>query len=164
MLNKNPETFSIIDFELPKLQGENLDEHFKSISQDQSKVYFDLLSTLVKNNLPPLPPKEVWVKRPGWTKYVYKNLFLKTYQYFKINTSIVLSTKFCFKKDQKLPNPNYYIHLHKQWTTGWIQKITNSKCSGPQTTKFFWIRPVDWKTYWNIFLVTSLSLTSSNVT
>ena len=53
MLNKNPETFSIIDFELPKLQGENLDEHFKSISQDQSKVYFELLSTLVKNDLPP---------------------------------------------------------------------------------------------------------------
>ena len=45
-----------------------------------------------------------------------------------------------------LDDPNYYIHLHKQWTTGWIQKITNSKCSGPQTTKFFWIRPVDWKT------------------
>ena len=73
MLNKNPETIYNIDFELPKLQGENLDENFKSISQDQSKVYFDLLSTLVKNDLPPLPPKEVWVKRSGWTKYVYKN-------------------------------------------------------------------------------------------
>ena len=73
MLNKNPETIYNIDFELPKLQGENLDENFKSISQDQSKVYFDLLSTLVKNDLPPLPPKEVWVKRSGWTKYEYKN-------------------------------------------------------------------------------------------
>ena len=40
LLNKNPETISNIDFELPKLQGKNLDEHFKSISQDQSKVYF----------------------------------------------------------------------------------------------------------------------------
>ena len=48
LLNKNPETISNIDFELPKLQGKNLDEHFKSISQDQSKVYFDLLFTFLR--------------------------------------------------------------------------------------------------------------------
>ena len=73
LLKENLETISDVDFKLPSLKGRNLEEHFKSISQDQSKVYFELLSTLVKNELPPLPPKEAWVKRSGWTKYVYLN-------------------------------------------------------------------------------------------
>jgi DNA polymerase gamma 1 len=46
-----------VDFQLPKMCGKNIDDHFKSIAKDQSQPYIDLLNSLGKADLVPMPKK-----------------------------------------------------------------------------------------------------------
>lgn len=56
-----------IDMDLPPMQGKNLDEHFRTISVQQSKPYFDMAVQLVRAKLLPMPAE--WTYKPGWTRY-----------------------------------------------------------------------------------------------
>jgi DNA polymerase gamma 1 len=54
---------------LPDPQGDNLQEHFEKIALNQIGVYRDLANEFAKCKLPEIPPREVLVFRPGWTRY-----------------------------------------------------------------------------------------------
>lgn len=66
MVIKESDYVSDIDFKLPPLEGENLQEHFKIIAQAQIEPYLNIINSLLKQ-IPP-PPKD-WLMKEGWTRY-----------------------------------------------------------------------------------------------
>ena len=56
-----------LNFELPKLHGSNIDEHFRHLATKQTEGYVALANKL-KTSKMPAKPKE-WKYAAGWTKY-----------------------------------------------------------------------------------------------
>ena len=56
-----------VKLDLPKLQGANIDEHFKFIAKKQLEPYLSHVHLLVSTEVP--EPPNTWVYRAGWTKY-----------------------------------------------------------------------------------------------
>ncbi|KAK3096547.1 hypothetical protein FSP39_001169 [Pinctada imbricata] len=52
---------------MPKLLGENIDEHFKELAFQQLEGYYELAEELMDCQIPPKP--KVWNYAAGWTKY-----------------------------------------------------------------------------------------------
>ncbi|KAL2002149.1 hypothetical protein VTN02DRAFT_538 [Thermoascus thermophilus] len=67
LLGKSQEASEPIAFQLPRLRGETLDEHFYKLGMDSSEPYLTYAKSYAAVNAPPKPRK--WVKRSGWTKY-----------------------------------------------------------------------------------------------
>ena len=66
--SQNTEVLEDIDFTLPNLESEDLNEHFKVIAQKQSAPYAKLIRELMEAKIP-AQPKE-WIYAKGWTKFV----------------------------------------------------------------------------------------------
>ncbi len=64
---KNQEHSAPIAFNLPKLHGSTLDEHFYKLGKDASEPYYSQALEYVRADLPRHPRK--WVRQSGWTKY-----------------------------------------------------------------------------------------------
>lgn len=56
-----------MDVQLPELQGDNIDHHFRAIADELNKPYLDLALELSKASLPPMPKE--WCFQSGWTRY-----------------------------------------------------------------------------------------------
>ncbi|CAI9719229.1 DNA polymerase subunit gamma-1-like [Octopus vulgaris] len=67
LLHGTPTMIPDVSFKLPKLQGRDIDEHFRNIAQRQTADYVEFLNQLKNTTLPP-QPKE-WCFRKGWTRY-----------------------------------------------------------------------------------------------
>lgn len=67
LLGKNTDDNPPIGFDLPKLEGESLDEHFYKLGMDAAEPYLTQAKDFARLNGPPQPRK--WVRRSGWTKY-----------------------------------------------------------------------------------------------
>ena len=57
---------------LPKLKGENLQEHFAEIAKEQVGLYKEMADKFATANLPEIPPKDQLVFKPGWVRYTKK--------------------------------------------------------------------------------------------
>ncbi|CAH0746407.1 unnamed protein product [Diatraea saccharalis] len=57
-----------VELKLPKLEGDNVLEHFHNIGEKQSAPYRERMRKLAEAKLPPLPLK--WAKSVGWCKYI----------------------------------------------------------------------------------------------
>ncbi|OAF67784.1 Mitochondrial DNA polymerase catalytic subunit [Intoshia linei] len=56
--------------QMPKLEGENIYEHFKNIGNDCVKdVVNEIENMLIKNELPYKPEEKNWEFKSGWTRY-----------------------------------------------------------------------------------------------
>ncbi|KAJ7409414.1 DNA polymerase subunit gamma-1 [Willisornis vidua] len=60
-------TLPDVDLRLPRMYGDNIDEHFRLLAQKQSLPYLEAANKLLRCELPPLPPQWAW--QPGWTRY-----------------------------------------------------------------------------------------------
>ncbi|KLU89344.1 DNA polymerase gamma [Magnaporthiopsis poae ATCC 64411] len=67
LLDKNTDTSKPIAFDLPKLQGETLDEHFYKLGVDAAEPYLTQATRFANATTPPLPRQ--WEHRSGWTRY-----------------------------------------------------------------------------------------------
>jgi DNA polymerase gamma 1 len=67
LLGKNTDNTPPISFDLPKLQGQTLDEHFYKLGVDAAEPFLSQAKQFTRANPPPKPRK--WVRRSGWTKY-----------------------------------------------------------------------------------------------
>jgi DNA polymerase gamma 1 len=67
LLGKNANIVEDIAFDLPKLQGGTLDEHFHKLGLEASYPYLDLAKRFATQSLPPKP--DAWVRQSGWTRY-----------------------------------------------------------------------------------------------
>jgi DNA polymerase gamma 1 len=63
---------------LPELKGENLKQHFEQIALNQIQDYKVLADEFSSCQLPPIPPKEILVFKPGWVRYTKNNGKWKT--------------------------------------------------------------------------------------
>ncbi|KAG5979874.1 DNA-directed DNA polymerase gamma mip1 [Claviceps digitariae] len=67
LLDKNNDPTGPIAFDLPRLQGRTLDEHFYKLGSDSAEPYLSFAKKFAGATCPP-KPKE-WVRQSGWTKY-----------------------------------------------------------------------------------------------
>ncbi|KAI2636431.1 DNA polymerase family A [Hypomontagnella submonticulosa] len=67
LLGKNTDNNAPIAFDVPKLQGRTLDEHFYKLGVDCAEPFLSHAKEFARQNAPPRPRK--WVRRSGWTKY-----------------------------------------------------------------------------------------------
>lgn len=67
LLGKNTDNNPPIAFDLPRLQGSTLDEHFFKLGLDSAEPFLGMAKRFTRANAPPKPRK--WVHRSGWTKY-----------------------------------------------------------------------------------------------
>ncbi|OTB20381.1 hypothetical protein K445DRAFT_312829 [Daldinia sp. EC12] len=67
LYGKNTDDSKPISFDVPKLQGTTLDEHFYKLGMDCANPYLDMAKEFAKQNAPERP--RTWVRQSGWTKY-----------------------------------------------------------------------------------------------
>lgn len=67
LLHGTPTIIPDVSFKLPKLQGNDIDEHFHNIAERQITDYVKFLNQLKDTTLPPRPKE--WCFHKGWTKY-----------------------------------------------------------------------------------------------
>ncbi|XP_077423292.1 DNA polymerase subunit gamma-1 isoform X2 [Vanacampus margaritifer] len=56
-----------VELKLPKMYGDNIDEHFRVLAQKQSLPYLEAAAKLQQAELPPMPQEWAW--QVGWTRY-----------------------------------------------------------------------------------------------
>ncbi|KAI6077797.1 DNA polymerase subunit gamma-1 [Aix galericulata] len=56
-----------VELRLPRMYGDNIDEHFCLLAQKQSLPYLEAAEELLRCRLPPAPPSWAW--QLGWTRY-----------------------------------------------------------------------------------------------
>ncbi|NXK55673.1 DPOG1 polymerase, partial [Chauna torquata] len=56
-----------VDLRLPRMYGDNIDEHFRLLAQKQSLPYLEAAEELLRCRLPPTPASWAW--QLGWTRY-----------------------------------------------------------------------------------------------
>ncbi|KAF4792952.1 DNA polymerase subunit gamma-1 [Turdus rufiventris] len=64
---KETSTLPDVHLQLPRMYGDNIDEHFRLLAQKQSLPYLEAANELLRCELPPLP--EQWAWELGWTRY-----------------------------------------------------------------------------------------------
>lgn len=67
LLGKNQDNLDPIAFDLPRLHGQTLDEHFYKLGMDSSEPFLSKAKQYAKFNTPQKPRK--WARQSGWTKY-----------------------------------------------------------------------------------------------
>ncbi|KAI8715481.1 DNA-directed DNA polymerase [Fusarium sp. LHS14.1] len=67
LLGKNTDKSDPIAFDLPPLQGDNLDHHFHKLGLDCAEPFLSNAKEFARANPPPKPRQ--WVRESGWTKY-----------------------------------------------------------------------------------------------
>ncbi|CAG8638356.1 6681_t:CDS:2, partial [Acaulospora morrowiae] len=70
LYNKETEEFPPINyFNLPKLCGDSIAEHFWKIGEQQAYDSRELAKRFAESELPDMPEEEKWVFNAGWTRY-----------------------------------------------------------------------------------------------
>ncbi|NXU50951.1 DPOG1 polymerase, partial [Turnix velox] len=64
---KETSTLPDVELQLPRMYGDNIDEHFRLLAQKQSLPYLEAASELLRCQLPPVPKQWAW--QLGWTRY-----------------------------------------------------------------------------------------------
>lgn len=68
LYNKKTSVLPEVNFSLPELLGDNIDEHFRILAEQQTAVFRKQAEKLAQiSKVPPRPKR--WVYREGWTKY-----------------------------------------------------------------------------------------------
>ena len=57
------------EFDLPNLEKGDINQHFDAMAYDLYKPVFTYLDRFCRKDLAPIPPVEVYVMKPGWTRY-----------------------------------------------------------------------------------------------
>jgi len=67
LFGKNNDDSSPISFDLPRLRGNTLDEHFQKLGREASEPFLQYAKTFASVAIPESPKR--WKKQSGWTKY-----------------------------------------------------------------------------------------------
>ncbi|KAG6004522.1 DNA-directed DNA polymerase gamma mip1 [Claviceps maximensis] len=67
LFGKTADSSGPIAFDLPRLEGRTLDEHFFKLGTNSAEPYLSNAKTFASADCPPKPTE--WVRRSGWTKY-----------------------------------------------------------------------------------------------
>ncbi|XP_030137690.3 DNA polymerase subunit gamma-1 [Taeniopygia guttata] len=64
---KETSTLPDVELQLPRMYGDNIEQHFRLLAQKQSLPYLEAAEELLRCRLPPLPQRWAW--QLGWTRY-----------------------------------------------------------------------------------------------
>ncbi|XP_054024742.1 DNA polymerase subunit gamma-1 [Dryobates pubescens] len=64
---KETSTLPDVELQLPRMYGDNIDEHFRLLAQKQSLPYLEAANELLRCELPSMPTEWAW--QLGWTRY-----------------------------------------------------------------------------------------------
>ncbi|NXT09154.1 DPOG1 polymerase, partial [Prunella fulvescens] len=64
---KETSTLPDVHLQLPRMYGDNIDQHFRLLAQKQSLPYLEAAEELLRCQLPPRPQRWAW--RLGWSRY-----------------------------------------------------------------------------------------------
>ena len=93
LLDKEPSVTKNVDFLLPDLSGNTIEEHFFKIAKDQSRKYYAFAESLA-NVLLDIPRKpRSWIMKSGWTKYLKDGRKISVAE--PDETSIVFDVEVC---------------------------------------------------------------------
>ncbi|KAI1826252.1 DNA polymerase gamma [Xylaria intraflava] len=67
LYGKNTDNTAPIAFDIPKIQGDTLDQHFYKLGIDSAEPFLSYAKQFSLANAPPRPMK--WIRRSGWTRY-----------------------------------------------------------------------------------------------
>ncbi|KAI0442201.1 DNA polymerase gamma [Xylaria telfairii] len=67
LLGKNTDNTAPIAFDIPRIQGRTLDEHFHKLGADCAEPFLSYAKQFALENAPPRP--KTWIRRSGWTRY-----------------------------------------------------------------------------------------------
>lgn len=67
MITKESDYTDDINFEIPFLKGENIEDHFYTIGREQVTPYVNIIKELL---IGIQPPPSQWIMQEGWTRYV----------------------------------------------------------------------------------------------
>lgn len=65
--NQEVAPVSSVEFQIPLLEGNSIDEHFRNIALQQTHPYRELIKEIVESQIPEAPLE--WVLEEGWIKY-----------------------------------------------------------------------------------------------
>lgn len=69
LLGKKTSVLPSVDFDIPKLEGSTLDEHFYKLGKHLSEPYLTKANQFVSTGIPSIPSPTSWLKHSGWMKY-----------------------------------------------------------------------------------------------
>lgn len=111
------------NFELPPLEGMNLEEHFYNIAEEQSKPYRELVQNLLKH----MPKKPIqWILQEGWTKYTNNGTPQKVL--FPEEDAFVFDAEVCMSAGK---GPTMATAVSNKAWYGWVSKSLIDSSSKP---------------------------------
>lgn len=125
MYSKAGEVVNDIDLELPPMLGNNLEEHFLAIGEQQSKPYFEIVEKLM-GTLPKRP--KFWSFQQGWTRYVPgQNPVSVDYP---LEDGIIFDVEVCVKSGKA---PTLATAVSREAWYGWVSQELIDGSSKPQS-------------------------------
>lgn len=125
-IKKETDIVKDVDFVIPPLEGENLEEHFKIISERQCRPYKEILEVLVLR-IPPKP--ECWVMQTGWTRYAPGCEPEKVD--YPLEDGVVFDVEVCMSAGQA---PTVATAVSSEAWYGWVSQSVIDGMSKPVTS------------------------------
>ncbi|KAJ2712363.1 DNA-directed DNA polymerase gamma mip1 [Coemansia spiralis] len=69
---KESEPVDVVDFDLPEILGDNIEEHFHRMGDMAAQPYLQMAQAFAQlgdAQFPPMPPADAWAMQSGWTRY-----------------------------------------------------------------------------------------------
>ncbi|XP_057693196.1 DNA polymerase subunit gamma-1 isoform X2 [Corythoichthys intestinalis] len=104
-----------VELKLPKMYGDNIDEHFRVLAQKQSLPYLEAAAELQQAELPPMPQEWTW--QVGWTRYEANGESRRVD--FPDETALVFDVEVCMAEGQC---PTLAVALSPSHWYSWCSK------------------------------------------
>jgi DNA polymerase gamma 1 len=125
LLGKQSETSPPIDFQLPSLQGNTLDEHFYRIGKDAAEPYLSMSTAFARVDLPNAPTK--WLQQSGWTRYAIDGTITRVSH--PTEDSLVFDCEVMYKQS---PFPIMACAASTEAWYGWVSPWLLSESDSPR--------------------------------
>ena len=102
-----------VDITIPPLHGENIEEHFRYIANEQVKPYLNIVNKLLVK-LPPIPKH--FILREGWTRYSYSGYEAVEYPQ---EDGLIYDVEVCMKNG---PLPTLAVAVSSSSWYGWVSR------------------------------------------
>nr|XP_006815395.1 PREDICTED: DNA polymerase subunit gamma-1-like [Saccoglossus kowalevskii] len=126
-----------VDFQLPELYGDNIEDHFRVLAQQQSNTYLMLAESLAEAKLPTMPTE--WIKEYGWTKYESNGSTMSVA--YPEDRALVFDVEVCMTEG-KLPTMAVAVSQNA-WYSWCSEQITEDRFSWAQKIGLKDLIPLD---------------------
>lgn len=120
-----------VKLDLPSLHGDNIDDHFRWIANQQLEPYMKLINEMIAVKLPPTPTQ--WSMMEGWTCYEHDGSC--THLAYPSEECLVLDVEVCV---QEGPAPTLAVAVSPTHWYSWVSHRLASGQEGGQHKSWGW--------------------------